>query len=533
MKQPDKRFAQPDKDNMRNLVLLILYALGVGIYFVFRFGGNWMEIDTARLTRSAQGVFIEATVAPAGKAYDHGFSYPVTIAWLAHLTGVSVLRLQTIILPVAGMVTLTLAAAALFQTVLGKSSLALLATLLLYLQADFLFVTSRGSHEKLTWPLAMVAILLLYRSATRPQGLKSFAIYVVLFYLTIYAMISTNSFFASTLITAILVSFLLGLAINKWHARLKKRATPDHFQRLAIISASSMILLYLSLFYLYAPARNVLSILPTMVDRIATLLLGFQPQANPYAYIGWGWVSSWVYFGLTLLTWLLLFGSLVEWICQGYQLLRGAKLHLPEALPWLLYAGFAAQVGVATVMDFAGVLSANLQLRVLPGLTTFAVILAVQGLHRLLFSSGLGSRVRRLLCIGFALLIVWFVFASLLKATNDPVVSNKWSFYHAAERAALQWTNAHLQHTSMWVGMDERLSTVYSVLYSTVPGYENIVVDTGAPPSLDRYFLLSETERLRHTRLKMTLPMVASENQVYDNGETQLYYKRPQTPYQR
>lgn len=530
MKQSGRTSAQLDKGDM---ALLILYALGLGVYFVLRFGGNWMEIDTARITQAAQNVLRESTIVPTEMVYDNGFSYPVMIAWLAHLTGTSVLRLETMILPVVGIIILVSVAMTLFRTVLEKANAALLATLLLCLQADFLFVTSRGSHEKMTWPLAMLALFFLYRSAARPYELSKFVIYVTVFYLTIYALIATNSFFASTLITAITLSFLLGLIINKWQIRLKEQATSGRFQRLALVSASSMILLYLSIFYLYTPARNLLNILPTMIDQIAALLFGFQPQANPYAYIGWGWVSPQVYLALTLFTWLLLLGSLAEWIHQGYRLLCGARLYLPEALPWLLYAGFAIQIAIGTVLDFAGVLSANLQLRILPGLVVFAVVLAVQGLERLLSSIRLGYQARRLLSVGFILLVAWFAFASLLKVTNDPVVSNKWGFYSTAEKSAVQWTDTYLQRARVWAGIDERLSTVHSVLYPTVSRSDSMVVEMGAPQPTTRYFLLSETEQLRHSRLGMPLPAVVSEDQIYDNGKAQLYHKRPQTPYQR
>jgi hypothetical protein len=523
MKQPGKG----DK------VLLILYALGLGVYFVLRFGGNWMEIDTARITQAAQATFEEAALTPARGSYDHGFTYPVMVAWLAHFTGVSVLRLQTVILPVVGIVMLALVAVVLFEAILGKTSMALLATLLLCLQADFLFVTSRGSHEKLTWPLAMLALYFLYCSAAKPQGLKRFVIHVVLFYLAIYALITTNSFFASTLITAITLSFLLGLTINRWQIHLKEQATPGNLQRLALVSASSMILLYLFVFYIYTPARNALSILPTMVDQIAMLLFGFQPQVNPYAYISWGWISPQIYLVLALFTWLLLLGSLAEWIHQGYRLLCGARLHLPEALPWLLYAGFAIQIVIATVLDFAGVLSANLQLRVLPGLVVFAVVLVVQGLEHLLSQIRLSYQARRLLFVGCILLVAWFVFASLLKTTNDPVVSNKWGFYSTAEKSAVQWTDTHLKRVRVWVGIDERLSTVYSVLYPTGSQSDSIVVEIGVPRPTTRYLLLSETEQLRHARLRISLPVTVFKDQVYDNGGTKLYRKRPETPYQR
>lgn len=523
--------APPSRSDGYFVALLILYVLGIGTYFVLRFGGHWMEVDTLRLTQSAQATASEATLMPGGRAYPYGFTYPVMTAWIAQLTGVSVLDLQTKVLPIAGIVAPALVALALFRAALGKGGMALLATLLLYLQADLLFVTLRGSHEKLTWSLAMLALFLLYRSAARPQGLNRFALHVALFYLTIYALIATNTFFASTLIAAITLGFLIGLAVNAWQARLRERATPGRLQRLALISASGMVLVYIFMFHLYAPARQMLNDLPRIVDRVATFLLGFEPQANPYSYIRIGWVSPRVYLALTLFTWLLLLGSLAEWIYQGYCLLRGARLRLPEALPWLLYAGFAAQIGVAIILDFAGVLSANLQLRILPGLVVFAVVLVAQALQRLLLSNDWRRLDRRLLSVGFALLVAWFFVAALLKASNDPAVSNKWGFYSLAEEAGLRWADTHLRYTHVWVGLDERLAVVHDVLDHNSESRN--VYEIRDPEPTTRYFLLSEAERLRHARLGKALPSAIYEDRVYDNGETWLYRRWPRTPYQR
>jgi hypothetical protein len=506
---------------------LILFALGLGLYFVLRFGGNWMEIDTANLTMWSQAMREEAELAPPGKAYPHGFSYSVVVMWLSYLTGVPIPKLQTIILPIVGTITVAVVAWMFFRTVLGKPGLAMLATMLLCMQPDFIIVTCRGSHEKLTWPLTMLAVSLLYRSATKPHDFRRFAIHVGLFYMIVYALVTINSFFASTFIAAIIVSLLVGLAVHRLQRGASAQVIPHQLKRLVLISASGMIFLYFFIFHMYAPARDALNILPTMVDKVATLFLGFLPQTNPYAYIGWGWISPWAYLALSLSTWLLLLTSLVEWLRQGYHMLTGASLRLPEHLPWLLYAGFAVQVAVAIVLDLVGILGANLQLRILPGVTIFGVVLVVQALDRVWASAHLGRRGRRLLYAGCTFLVIWFAVGSLLKATIDPSVSNKWIFYQRAEESAIEWADTHLESARVWAGIDERLSALYTALYSPTPGSENLAFDVGEEHLAARYFILSETERLRHARFSRELPAAVMEDRIYDNGSTQLYHRWP------
>ena len=533
MKQSPRSGPRQGKGDSHPLLLpLLFYALGVAAYLAFRYGGNWLDTDTTALTRAAQATLDQATLNPGREAYGHGFTYPLAVAWIAQLAGLSIPTLQTVILPMAGAVALAVVALALFRALLGEWMPAALATLMLYLQPDFLFVTFRGSHEKFIWPLAMLALLILYRSAGRPQGLRRLAVHVGLFYLTVFALIATNTFFASMFITAITLGLVLGLVVGWWQHRRSRQPPPSDLQRLALISAAGMVGIFLFMFYIYTPAGDALRFLRGIADRVATLFVGFEAQAAPYEYISTGWIDPRVWWALTLFTWSLLLGSLAEWLYQGRRLLRGATLHLPEALPWLLYAGFAGQIAAAVALDFAGVLAANMQLRILPGLTIFAVALAAQGLSRLLSRAWVGGHHHRFLFAGLALLAGGFTVASLLKASNDPIVSNKWGFYSPAEKSALRWTDTHLQYAGVWMGMDERLPNVYGVFYADRSDSGN-VYDVYTPESTTRFFLLSETEQLRHARVGLPLPAVSLENQVYDNGEAQLYHKRPRTPYQR
>ncbi len=162
----------------------------------------------------------------------------------------------------------------------------IVATLLLLLQGDLLFVTLRGSHEKLTWPLMMVALFLLYRSSAKPEKLSVFATYVGLFYLTMYALVATSAFFSSTLIAAITLSLVLGLAIDKWPFGKKTEPRHSHFQRLSLVSASSIILLYLSVIYVYVPGRQVLTLCPRSSIGSRNYFSAFNSRSTPTNTLG-------------------------------------------------------------------------------------------------------------------------------------------------------------------------------------------------------------------------------------------------------
>jgi hypothetical protein len=226
-------------------------------------------------------------------------------------------------------------------------------------------------------------------------------------------------------------------------------------------------------------------------------------------------------------------GSAIEWLREGRRYLRGESVQLPESLPWLLYAGFAGEIVIAAILDFAGVLAANMQLRILPGLVIVAVSLAARGLSHLLNWSA-PRRINRFLVAVCALIIAWSSLASLLKVSNEPLLSNKWSFYSVAEETSMGWIGERLGSFQIWAGLDERLCNLHTVLRPSSPEpTSRYLCDAVVPEPSVRYFLFSETEQLRYGRFDLALPVVGDANLVYDNGQAHLYHKRPHTPYQR
>jgi hypothetical protein len=429
-----------------------------------------------------------------------------------------------------------------------------LAGLLLLLQPDVLFVTLRGSHEKLVWPLMMVALTLLCLSLRRPG--RSTVAYAGSFYLAVFALIATNVFFASTFLVAIIFSLGLGLLVSRLPGQgLRARASPVRLtglRRLLYISLSCTILIFLSMFYIYPPSLSNLRTLRSAFDQLAVLLLGAGAvPGQPYDYISTAWTSPGVYLALTAFTWLLVVLSFVAWLWHGKQMLSERRaLDLRQDLDWLLYAGFGLQVALSIVADFAGVLSENLQLRLFPAFTVLAVAMLARGaVHLASFSQQPSSARRRgslpsglfasapawmkRVALGLATLaLAWFGIASVLKATNEPLISNKWTFYAPSEEYALRWVDGHLQSTTVWTGLDERLLTASGLKAPGQAEYQNRNDLYDLDPAT-RYVLFSERECLRATRLGMPMPSVLGWNRIYDDGDVRLYQQRPSTPYQK
>jgi len=406
--------------------------------------------------------------------------------------------------------------------------LALLAGLWLFLQPDILFVTMRGSHEKIDWPLTLLALAFFYLSTE--SSWQALVAYVGLFYLVIFAKIATNVFFASTFLTALLLGLFIGVVLWAW-LRWRAIAASD-LRRLIYMVAACGVTTYVFIVYMYPITLSNFQLLQTIADKLSALLLSFEIQSHPYDYIAFAWLSSEVYLSLTIFTWLLIAGSLVVWVWRGKNILVGQeRFGLRNSLDWLLYAGFALQVGISIVIDFSGFLGNNLQLRVFPGFVILAVGMLARGLGRLLAWFRQRRLQTRWLVAALGLATAWFAVAAVFKSTNEPLLGNKWAFYTVAENTALQWAEDNLRYTSIWAGFDERLQVaLYFQKPGTLTSGNRYLV--GQSPTQYTEVLFSETEKLRASRVELPMPTVLNWQRTYDNGEVAFYHRRPLTPYQ-
>ena len=519
------------------------FIFAMTAYFVLRFGGLWSVGDTSRLTQATANVTQTGRLIPPDgrEVYSNGFAYSALSLFLSELGAISNQTLQVQVLPFMSLI-LACVAFATYRIFLGKPASAMIATLFVFLQPDFLFVVFRGSHEKLTWLLVFMAFLLLAKSFTVRDRIRHLISWVMLFYLVSFSLFATNVFFASSFVLVIAVSLVAGVVLL-WISRLKLAARDSSLEkgrpirRLLYITVSSLILLYLFMFAIYPPAQFMLTSLGGISNQLFVLGLDLEPAsdaASLYSYVPATWVDQRVYLLLTVFTYVVLLAAVVVWIREMLSLLKARTLkstRLPRLLLLLIFPAFLVQFAASFLVSLTGIAGQNIQLRILTPTMLVAVPLTVLGLGQL--ASSARTRWSRKLVVGLASIGVFaFSVFALLKSTNEPVLNNKWLFHTRPEASAGGWLLEYTASAKIWTGMDGRLARTLEFLYAdSLP--PDIGFDAWDPDMTDRYYMLSDTERLRFYRMGVPLPYTDREQRVYDAGTVEVYYRRPRTSFQK
>jgi len=513
------------------VLLLVFYALFAATYFGLRYGWRWIPGDAQRLTDISRALYDQGSVTRHSPAYQSGFGYPALNTFLAHLSGLTVEDLQVYVQPFL-IALLVVVAFMAYRSLTGTSKVATLAVFLLFLQPEFLFEVVRSSHAKFTLLLALGLLYALAASFNTAGRTRQLVKWSAITYLLAFGLISSNAFFASNYIFGIMLAFIGWRALSPWMGA--SETTKAHLSRLIFIGLSCIILVFLFIFYLYPPALRLFVTLETIQDQLMGLYLEVETTSNPYNYIVATWLDPRFYLVLTLSNWSMMAISFVTWLILAYRIfLRRQRLSTGWYLVWLMYASFACLMVISVLLDVAGVLSSNLQLRVFPNFMIFAIPLASYALVELfdwLRSRPAALRWSASVALGLALLFLSA--ASFLKVSNEPLLSNYWMFYTPSDRRALVWTDAHTQDTTIWVGLNLRLKfaadqipTLESRSYTLVSGDEL--------PEDTLYFLSTRSVEAHHRRVGAPLPNLRHEQRVYDSGEASLYKVRARTPYQR
>jgi hypothetical protein len=286
---------------------------------------------------------------------------------------------------------------------------------------------------------------------------------------------------------------------------------------------------------------------------------------------------------ITAFTWLLIAWAVLTWILTAARFFRRGvfQQELPLFVAWAFAAATALQIALSILGDTTGSLGSNVQLRLFPSFTLFAVPLVVTApsiRHRVLNATTrrwlpptaglvvlagvavaypavtivvvpvaiailLALRAFRppgslswLPRMAVVVLFCGFALAALMKATNDPLVSNKWTFYSAAEGRGLRWVEAHFSpDTVVWSEFDERLATVaraYVDEAPVIPGQRRWVAGSTWELEAVRYAFVSDITAARASRLAFPLPGSGQDDRIYDNGRVQVVHWVPETPYQ-
>jgi hypothetical protein len=518
------------------LSLLLIGALLSGGYVLLRYEGWTADGDTAAFSRITRAMLDTRVLIPKGaeNVYPNGYGYQSLLVFLTYLTGLNITSLQTIAAPLLT-AWLVIPAWMVYREFTGSRRAATLAVAILLIQPEFLFPVLRGTHEKFTRGLMFICLYLMLRSLReRPspstsKTLSTFAAFIPPFYLAGAALITYNNFMASSFIFAFGLSMFLCWAALGWSSR-PNPAQRQTLQRLMLIIVSLFIITFVFTFFAYPPAQHQLRIMDSLFDRISALLLQVEDTAtNPYAVINLGWNSPAVYLALSLANWLLLGSSTLIWLVQSWQIFRRHEdLEERRVLLWAFFGAFAAQGALSILVDVSGAIAGNLQYRMFASFVMFATPLTARWLVDLRLTSRLGRGFIRLaLFLALAALGV----LSLLKATTEPLLGNLWLFYRPSELQALKWFTTHAENDFIWTDYSDRLSAAYQIQLNLPPNGNTLDVFT--PKTYTSTFLVSEVSRLRNMRLGFPLNIQFDSLQIYHNGETMLYHRRPLTAFQK
>ncbi len=505
---------------------LVLYVFGIGLYLLVRYQGNWAESDSATLTEYIRGMANSARLIPGGEIYPNGYLDQAVSSTVMAMTGLSAEALQRLVYPLVAAIIVV--PAWMTYRLLGGSALAAsVSTVLLVTLPDFLFVILRSSHEKFSRTLMLACLFLLFLPIVRRLSATRSAIVIALSWLAAYGLISTNMPLAASFIGAIALALAVGWTLSRIRPHLRSAQARFTSPALSfLVGAIALVVVFVA--FIYPPAFHDVRVLQDTVQRVIAVVTGQGGRSGDvlaaYTYVNTGWIDVRIYLLLSAANWLLLVGSFAVWMMQGWRwVVGGTEPDTAVAwVVWLLYSAFLLQAGLAIVSDATGAFGSNLQLRLFPSFAIVAAALLGAALARRA-SRPIHATARAIAATAFVALCL----LSVTKATNEPLLSNKWNFYRPAEVAGLQWQNAHLVDADIWTEFDERLESAF---INENPRSSNRFESTVTGATRD--MAVSEVTRLRASRLDAPLPVPPDAWEVYDNGTMQLYHLRPQSPYQ-
>jgi hypothetical protein len=522
-----KKGNKATSNNTINLLLMCLLILSAfsGAYYTLRYSRRNMEVDASRQARAADAIHHTGTLINP-EAYPNGMAFSGIMAAVSLISGLEVQNLQVASGTLAFI--FFFAAFICFKQMLGSAVGGLSAAFLLLVQPDFLFYILRGSHERLTWMFALIILFLVLRGRAMLDSPWHFLNLMILFYLAYWGMVISNAYFASAFLLAISSSLLINWIIDHF-SHLGNQRDEKWQVCFFLIALSCFILLYLFITIAYQPAQSVIQIFGNLYDKLGLLFLNFDIAQDPYAkhILSTAWRSRGIYRLVTAAQWFLSLAGLITWLWSSFHL---GKLSPEERLLWGMYASFGMMLALGILADFAGFLSQNLQLRIFTPFSIFSTGMLVGHLRRIRPLSKITHRRALLPPLGLTTALV--LIGSLLKITNDPLISNTWTFYTPAEVHGFQWMEDNMQGQKIWVDSSEHLQEVFLFEAGADKGKQNTYFYTENTKDMAA-FLFSQRVQMESAQRGLMGPPMEGKLRIYDNGTVQVYRKRPLTPYQR
>ena len=502
-------------------------------FFVFRYGGLWIENDTGVFSRAA-ALFIHHGSLAYGATYNHGFAYTAWLGSLSLLTGLNPATFNTIIMPFLGLMLLVIPGYLAYSILLDSSKLAALGAVILVTIPDITFSAVRGTHEKLSMAFVTLGIFCLFKAfeaIISDGGHRRYRLiqWLLLYLLTVFLNVSTNDYFASTFAFATTLTLAFGFI------GLKLRAVPNHESLSSVLKVlsftvlASWIIVYWVMFIVYPPEARDFLLLKGAINQLSHLFATFQPSTNPYAVASSQWASQAAFDLMNVFRWFIVIVSATMWGIDVFRIAFRKQPLDPRRLFLLaLYAAFALLVAISIPLDFSALaVGSNLEVRNF----TYVILLGTPFVAKAIYRAANTPWIVKQFAVRKVArpLIIAIMFGMLglgfLKVTLDPLVSNNWLYYTPNEAEALRFFWTHNHNQILWTGPDDRLA-FYAHARLIWGGHGNQIVGY-TPLPFTKDFLASPIVISSDRVLNQPMYDYPQNDRIYDNGGAQIYRTRP------
>lgn len=482
----------------------MMFALLSYGFFIMRLDGQLADSDTALMSVISYATGESGSFVDSGASYPHGAGYLAITSTLVQLTDLSVADVQRYLYPLISALLLPPIIFMTYRTLLKQITPALLGTVLLLLQTDFIWVTWRGSHERFTWAFGLTLLYLAVRYQKDKNKLQ-----IATYLLVGLAMITTNYVFAFAFNGMLLFAGLTASLVERNRTR---------WQPVILLSVLNISMAIIFARIIYTPADEGIIAFSEIIDRVYALIFEGQSSPTSTAAVLW-WQNPIIFILLTALNWFVLGIASCWWVYRVQQVVRQQGHQL--AVQYWLFPAIGLALFTTLLTDRAGILGGNFFIRLMPLLFIISVPIAAEALHLARYR---WRHYPRLVRVTSLTIVTYFVIVLLIKVPSEPSLNTKWLVTTTDEDQAMRWVIEENPNSIIWTGLDERFESDEKIENpSAFTDYFLEIVWGEEPRLLPDFYVLSEQEQERFEQVDKSAPDMLNLDQVYDNGAVQIY----------
>lgn len=517
---------------------LVMLSFIYAAFFVFRYGGLWIENDTGVFSRQAAEFMRHGSIFYPG-LYNHGYVYTAWLGGLSLITGLQSMTLNTIVMPFFGLLLLVISSYLAFSALLPSRRVAALAVIILTSISGVAFSALRGTHEKLSMAFVCLAIYCIVRAfeayAAHRRG--AFIGWLAIYFFIQFLNAGTNDFFAATFLGVLTFTCFSGAVGLLSRKLMDDPRLPRMLGVMGLIVAGSWAILIGVMLFVFHPEARDMQLVNSVVAHLKKLFQTSRVSSHPYQAAASIWANGVVYELMDASRWLVVIVSASVWIHNIYRwVIKGSRQSLRHLFLIAIYTAYALIVCLSIPVDFTGLAAGNnLEVRNFTYASLMGVPLVAEGIYQVLQTrasrSAPGFRVKLLKSLRSAVIgsLVLLSGLGLLKVTLDPLVSNSWIYYKPGEAQALQFFWGHNRNQVLWTGPDDRLAFYAHAAFVTNPGKNQII--GYAPTPFTQDYLDSPVVKASALALHYPLIHYQTYDLIYDNGGAEIVRRVPKSPF--